>query len=52
MQDHYTIVVNVERGGTVTHHYTHESDARFQYSEWRGQGVDCTLVEPDTEAKR
>lgn len=28
------------------HHYATESDARFQFAEWRGQGVDCELVLP------
>jgi hypothetical protein len=45
----YQIIVTLDHAGKVTHHYATESDARFQYSEWRGQGVDCKLVLPHPE---
>ena len=42
---YWQVIVHVEDGGTVTHSFAYENDARFHFSEWRGQGINCDIKE-------
>jgi hypothetical protein len=46
MNDSNMVVVTRADGVEVIHYYATESDARYQYAVWRGEGVDCKLALP------